>query len=180
MSVITDLIDENSECHRRIAELEAVLYAERIDADGQRREFDAATQNIAGLRAELAALKAQEPVMSARDVITSTIGFEFLPGELQTVNSDDLVAVVHAARLYAAPVVSAEQQWVADGWKLVPVVPTMAMLDARRDDCDSFVVEADEYYFPDRNNARAFAAYVYQQMLAAAPTPSTTEGQGDE
>lgn len=54
-------------------------------------------------------------------------------------------------------------------WKVVPEVPTMQMLDAKYEDGECYIVEADEYYFPDRNNARAFAARVYERMLATAP-----------
>jgi hypothetical protein len=123
------------------------------------RKYETAREIIRDLRAELAALRAQEPMMSAREVITNTIGFEFLPGELQTVNSDDLVAVVHAARLYAAPVVSAEQQGVAHGYLVVPrELANIAALHLE-------------------NSCYTETGKRFRALLAAAPAPSTTEGK---
>ncbi|MCR3784608.1 hypothetical protein NAG18_05185 [Pseudomonas aeruginosa] len=57
-------------------------------------------------------------------------------------------------------------------WKLVPIEPTLEMLDARRDcedGIDGYLVEDTEYYFPDRGAVRDFLARVYRGMLAAAP-----------
>ncbi|WP_201025963.1 hypothetical protein [Pseudomonas aeruginosa] len=73
--------------------------------------------------------------------------------------------------LYAAPVDQAQHS-VPEGWKLVPIEPTLEMLDARRDcedGIDGYLVEDTEYYFPDRGAVRDFLACVYRGMLAAAP-----------
>ncbi|WP_430298821.1 hypothetical protein [Pseudomonas aeruginosa] len=64
------------------------------------------------------------------------------------------------------------QHSVPVGWKLVPIEPTLEMLDARRDcedGIDGYLVEDTEYYFPDRGAVRDFLARVYRGMLAAAP-----------
>lgn len=53
----------------------------------------------AGLRQELAALKQPSAGVDERKLITQAIGFEFEPGELQTVNADDLIRLVKAARV---------------------------------------------------------------------------------
>ncbi|HHZ7321467.1 TPA: hypothetical protein ACWLW4_005761 [Pseudomonas aeruginosa] len=63
---------------------------------------------------------------------------------------------------------------VPKGWKLVPLEPTLEMLDARRDSedgMDGYLVEDTEYYFPDRGEVRDFLACVYRGLLAAAPAP---------
>ncbi|HCF7194750.1 TPA: hypothetical protein NIJ32_002215 [Pseudomonas aeruginosa] len=76
----------------------------------------------------------------------------------------------HGEDLLEAPVAQAGQ--VPDGWKLVPIEPTLEMLDARRDcedGIDGYLVEDTEYYFPDRGAVRDFLARVYRGMLAAAP-----------
>lgn len=141
--------------------------------------------------AELAALKAQEPCN-----LNDAQVLEFLGVALRNV---DIVGSVrlseirqgfeHMRKLYAAPVVSAdkkcahgnwidcavcesptssvsaEQQVVADGWQLVPVRPTSSM---------TWVGQSMRY------ESSISMGSIYCAMLAAAPAPSTTEGQGDE
>lgn len=68
------------------------------------------------------------------------------------------------------------QATVPKGWKLVPLEPTLEMLDARRDSkdgMDGYLVEDTEYYFPDRGAVRAFLARVYRGLIAAAPAPGS-------
>jgi hypothetical protein len=151
MSVITDLIDENSECHRRIAELESALETERMRLaacgtaalgyfNGCLDEYKSASlDDVLRLRAdlegsaeslrlsrdhhhdqeieyrrrwtevstELSALKAQEPV-----AVLYRDGAVLTKAECGT--GFDICCKVETP-LYAAPVVSAEQQGVADG-----------------------------------------------------------------
>ncbi|HGW5819397.1 TPA: hypothetical protein ACNIOI_004315 [Pseudomonas aeruginosa] len=66
------------------------------------------------------------------------------------------------------------QHNVPSGWKLVPLEPTLEMLDARRDSedgMDGYLVEDTEYYFPGRDAVRAFLLRVYRGLIAAAPAP---------
>lgn len=81
------------------------------------------------------------------------------------------------ALLAAAP--AQAQHSVPEGWMLVPIEPTLEMLDARRDcedGIDGYLVEDTEYYFPGRDAVRAFLARVYRGMLAAAPV----QGDNDD
>lgn len=57
---------------------------------------------------------------------------------------------------------------VPPGYVLVPLEPTPEMMDARDSGGEDYAVEADEYHFRDRDDARRFAASVYKAMLAVA------------
>lgn len=137
---------------------------------GAKAEADAGDEARAEcrqLRAELAALKAQEPVVMdvLRDVADSLRHFMGVFGQGRIKDGKALDA---ADSLLAAPVVSAEQQGVADGWKLVPAEPTQEMNNAFHAAISTWLEEIGH----DDD--------VYKAMLAAAPAPSTTEGRGDD
>jgi hypothetical protein len=172
----------------RISELERYKRFESLYAEAEREtaqlraelarvtKADAHYQAEAlRLAAELAALKAQEPAGFA--ILDNDTG-KILPHAaffMDRAKAEKLAALTgecSVASLYAAPVVSAEQQGVADGWKWVPVELTPEMLDAgneaaRSGGCDLYGLK--------RELLNGWAA-----MLAATPAPSTTEGQGDE
>jgi hypothetical protein len=130
-----------------------------LDMSTAREYVSALMQDNANLRAELAALKAQEPVATV---------FRFSP-EYGACASllDGFRGLPDGTKLYAAPAVSAEQQGVADGWKLAPLKPTQEMNNAFHAAISTWLEEIGH----DDD--------VYKAMLAAAPAPSTTEGQGD-
>ena len=59
---------------------------------------------------------------------------------------------------------------VPEGWKLVPIEPTMEMLMA---DFEMYTVSSGIRYAPNKRN-------LYRAMLASAPSPAQTKEQSDE
>jgi len=120
-------------------------------------------------QAELAALKAQEPAAwIKKDVLATLTGDEccYAFGKQNPVGN--------LAPLYAAPVVSAEQQGIAVSTNWLKRIhrdldACQKLIWANLRGCDP------SYYEDAQERLREIDA-----MLAAAPAPSTTEGQGDE
>ncbi|HGS8185233.1 hypothetical protein OE424_20585 [Pseudomonas aeruginosa] len=121
---------------------------------------------------ELAAqtTQAQHSVPVAREQLERLV--RILDAHNYAKDAEALMALLAAAPAQA-------QHSVPEGWMLVPIEPTLEMLDARRDcedGIDGYLVEDTEYYFPGRDAVRAFLARVYRGMLAAAPV----QGDNDD
>jgi hypothetical protein len=186
----------------RIAELESTI--DRLES-----QINRSIQANYDLRAELSAIKAQEPVA----VLHQQHGFCWYEGKKPSPGT----------KLYAPPVVSAEQQGVADGWQLVRDQPpesgrTVLACYINRSGMNrtiraqyvkAWTIEADDVADPDiecveyseQDDCYYLAQGWYECIdnldeycrvavtegqithwmpLPAAPAPSTTEGQGDE
>lgn len=122
-------------------------------------------RRIAELEAELAALKAQEPV--AWRYKCSRGHWRYVKGRTGWENE---YPTLKPEPLYARPV----PVKVPEGWKLVPVEPTGEMLRASEygteHGCDPEpMLESGEYYFPTNEAAFGFGRRLYKAMLAAAP-----------
>ncbi len=121
---------------------------------------------------ELAAqtTQAQHSVPVAREQLERLV--RILDAHNYAKDAEALMALLAAAPAQA-------QHSVPEGWMLVPIEPTLEMLDARRDcedGIDGYLVEDTEYYFPGRDAVRAFLARIYRGMLAAAPV----QGDNDD
>ncbi|HEK0054235.1 TPA: hypothetical protein SMO30_004778 [Pseudomonas aeruginosa] len=150
------------------------------DWDEMRKERDAALARVAALESKLAELEKQEPVAwgafhfgGKRDgkLYTHCETEAQIEAYILDMHRSSDSLTLSKGPLYAAPVDQAQHS-VPEGWKLVPIEPTLEMLDARRDcedGIDGYLVEDTEYYFPDRGAVRDFLACVYRGMLAAAP-----------
>lgn len=101
-----------------------------------------------------------------------------------------LEGIVHDERVpnevsqdYAALLIEARRlnhcraQAVPEGYVMVPVEPTKEMLDAKHEDGDGYLVSDDEYYFSNRGEVRKFLAYVWNGMLAAAPSANSEQAR---
>jgi hypothetical protein len=127
---------------------------------------------------ELKAAQAREPVA----IVQGGDGVTWLPAA-RTLLPD--------TKLYAAPVVSAEQQGVADTLRSEAEQCLFVLREIGSMDADDITGDDIDLRFEDEEGRDTGcdvsivdyaerAAKVIEAMLAAAPAPSTTEGQGDE
>jgi hypothetical protein len=127
------------------------------------------------LRAELAALRSQEPVLpSDLDLASAQLRAdrELAPGSCaRDIFYFALIECLRANKLYAAPVVSAEQKVVAQCFaELLHHAHGMTMgTDWNKGTMAGY-----------HREPLGEAVVQCQVWLAAAPAPSTTEGKGDE
>jgi hypothetical protein len=156
----------------RIAELEAGAESLRLTRDHHHDQEIEYRRRWAEVSAELAALKAQEPVFMWHKGATEE--------ESEVVDVD--CACPCCVPLYAAPVVSSEQQGVVD------VVPGLELAAKHLENEASEYADRFASYDHD-TGATEFPSHVHEdyyndllehaeKIRALAPAPSTTEGQG--
>lgn len=86
----------------------------------------------------------------------------------KTSNSKDLRVELQGSNTSQAPAAAVLQSGgIPPGWKLVPVEPTVEMMDAGG--------AATRRCYQHLNKDEVMCSYVYRHMLAAAPQPPTTE-----
>ncbi|MGP8684226.1 hypothetical protein ACT018_27925 [Pseudomonas aeruginosa] len=122
------------------------------DWDEMRKERDAALARVAELKAKLAELEKQEPLLHINPLVVDELlgRAKRSPGGLTWSKGR---CGSWTLPLYAAPVAQAQHS----GWKLVPVEPTEDVLDAIH----------NGGYVGDDQELRQF----YQDILDAAPAP---------
>lgn len=108
---------------KRIAELHGISDIGFAALQGLSKDYETIEAERDALRAEMDAIKSQEPVVWRHDHGEENGGWEYY----ENASCDE------CQPLYARPVAPAQ---VPDGWKLVPVEPTRAMLDEAHKDLD--------------------------------------------
>ena len=150
---------------RKVAELEA----ERDDLAQRAAVIDEALTNAVQLRTAAEADKARlSEALRKAGVSFETIRLTLIKN-LEEPERSAFWEAVHARDATRAALSGTGSGWpVPDGWKLVPVEPDNAMIDAGAEDVPVYV---------KRSARRTIAIDTYRAMIAKAPLPSKDGGE---